>query len=118
MHEITIANNLLRQLTKIAQAKQAQLISVNIEIGEFRSIDKECLEFAIDNLKDNYPLLNQCDFKYKIITTLAYCLKNNHLYKPDFVNSFKCNQCDSGITAIIQGEEFNIANPKFSNVVN
>ncbi len=108
MHEISIADNLLRQLTKIAKGKEVK--SVCVEIGCFRNIDLESLEFAISNLKDNYPLLTKCVFEYKLIKALAICYDNNHSYEPEFARGFKCNQCSSGVKEIIQGEEFNLVN--------
>ena len=58
--------------------------TIKIQIGEFRNVELDCLQFAFDNLKTKIEGCQNCQLKAEIILASANCRDCTGVYHPDF----------------------------------
>ncbi len=112
MHEATIAKSILeivgQRLQSVGAAAHAQ--SVEVLFGEFRNVDPESVSFAFDNMKAMFTGCANCQLSINTIFAAAHCKDNDHQYRPQAQNAYRCPTCGSGIGKLLQGEELDVVN--------
>lgn len=110
MHEASIADAILQHASAklLSRADAVSVSKVRVELGEFRNVDPESLQFAFDNMRSSYRGTSQCELEINFVSAKAVCQSNGHTYHPDFQRAFCCETCGSGIGRLLCGEELNI----------
>jgi len=110
MHEATIAQSILNiAVDKLKQAPQAGSVSsIKIQVGEFRNVEIDCLQFAFDNLKISFEGCQNCQLKTELILASARCRDCADTYHPDFEEAFRCRKCNGSIGKLMSGEELDV----------
>lgn len=110
MHEATVAKSILDLVAvKLQNTPEASAaVGVQVAIGEFRNVDFDSLQFAFDNLKQDYRGCGECVLHPTLIQAVASCHVGRHNYHPEMASAFACNQCASGIGKLISGTELDV----------
>ncbi|MBX3137500.1 hydrogenase maturation nickel metallochaperone HypA [Candidatus Obscuribacterales bacterium] len=84
-----------------------RVVSIKVEIGEFRNIDPESLTFAFDSLRKDSPELKDASLKINLVEARAICAQK-HEYHPLPDSYFACTICGGSLETMLRGEELNI----------
>ncbi len=84
------------------------VIRILIDVGEFRNIDPESLEFAFTALRKEFASTRNAKLEIRPVKALAICTIHEHEYHPTPDQYFSCTSCGGGIKKLILGEELNI----------
>ena len=105
MHELAIAESLIKQLLKIAGADDIPRIkAVTLQIGELSGIDTEALDMALPFVAEN-TILENTVFRYEEVKTCVKCALCGRISTP-VMPVVVCGHCSSTEVEIIQGREF------------
>lgn len=112
MHEATIAESILKLISsKLKETPNATRVTrVHVIAGEFRNVDRESLEFAFDNLKNQFDGTDKCQLQLEMTAARALCKDQNHSYHPQADNAYRCSVCGNGIGKLVAGDELDIVN--------
>jgi hydrogenase nickel incorporation protein HypA/HybF len=110
MHEATIAQSILNiAVDKLNQLPEAVSVSsIKVQLGEFRNVEMDSLQFAFDNLKSSFKGCRDSQLEAEIILALAQCRDCADTYHPDFDQAFRCSKCNGGMGKLMKGEELDI----------
>ncbi len=111
MHELALAESLVKKLVNIAETEKiSEIISVTLLIGEFSGVDKEALDMALPFTAEG-TFLENTDFIYECVKVKVRC---GNCKKDSFpeVPAILCTHCQSDNIEIIQGREFIIKDLK------
>lgn len=105
MHELSLAESMVRELTAyIEKEKIKKVISVTVIMGKFSGVQKEPFEFAFPLVTEG-TLLEGCKLNIEqqpAVINCSDCGKDTKLSIP-FV---KCSSCGSRNVKFIHGKEF------------
>lgn len=112
MHEATIALAILkRTVAAVERAENVldmRVTRVVVNVGEFRNVDPESLEFAFTALRNDFEVAKNAELELRRINALASCSTAEHEFHPHPDNYFACTICGGGIMKMIHGEELDI----------
>ncbi|MBX9670440.1 MAG: hydrogenase maturation nickel metallochaperone HypA [Candidatus Obscuribacterales bacterium] len=91
------------------------VIRILIDVGEFRNIDPESLEFAFTSLRKEFASTRNAKLEIRPVKALAICTIHEHEYRPTADQYFSCTSCGGGIKKLILGEELNIVSIEIEN---
>lgn len=127
MHEAAVALAILKRAVATLEARacaeenataetcdQAALIfdvaKIVVQVGEFRNIDSESLEFTFSALRKDFPQTQNTELEIRNIDAIAVCSVQNHEFHPLPANYFSCTICGGGIGKLLSGKELDIVN--------
>ncbi len=84
-----------------------RVVSIKVEIGEFRNIDPESLTFAFESLRKDSQELKDASLKINLVEARAVCAQK-HEYHPLPDSYFACTICGGSLETMLRGEELNI----------
>lgn len=102
------AQDMIMQSDKTEPIYEVTKIVVNV--GEFRNIDSESLQFSFSALRKNFPLTINAELEVRTINAIAICSESNHEFHPDPDMYFCCTTCGGGIERFLSGKELDIIN--------
>ena len=105
MHEMTyivpICNTAIDQAKK---NKAKSITALHIEIGEMTAVIPSIFRSYFGEASKN-TILENAELKLKMIPVKANCLKCSHTFKPEKKNDYRCPNCGSNQSKIIEGRE-------------
>lgn len=120
MHEATVALAILKRATETVEKRMNRdahgeedtihVSKIVLQIGEFRNIDSESLEFSFSALRKDFPMMETTELEIKEIKAIALCSNQNHEFHAQPVNYFSCTTCGGGIGKLLTGKELDIIN--------
>lgn len=133
MHEATVAAAILKRAlaaaeTRAIEEKNADRSSVSdegrfdktqqffdvveivVNVGEFRNVDPESLEFAFSALRKDSSATENTRLEIRNIPAIAACSLSSHEFHPEASNYFSCTTCGGGIGELLAGNELDIVN--------
>lgn len=133
MHEATVASAILKRALATAETRAQKeknavrqsavdeqqlgdsfdffdVIEIVVNVGEFRNVDSESLEFAFSALRKDYSATKNTRLKVRNIPAIAACSVSNHEFHPESSNYFSCTICGGGIGELLSGNELDIVN--------
>ncbi len=135
MHEASVASAILKRATAIAesstlsgdkkliaseqserQESNFEIVKIEINVGEFRNIDAESLQFAFSALRKDFRHTKNTELKIVSIKALASCADMEHKYIPCPSNYFSCTVCGAGIGSLLSGEELDIVDIEIEEI--
>ena len=103
MHEMSLAESILKTALDVAAENNAKKISVvGLKLGEMAGVEVESLKFGFDILKKN-TVAESAELKINRVPIIGECNKCGKTFKVDSYNFF-CPQCD-GILILKSGRE-------------
>ena len=103
MHEMSLAESILKIALDVAADNHAKKISVvGLKLGEMAGVEVESLKFGFDILKKN-TVAESAELKINRVPIIGECNKCGKTFKVDSYNFF-CPQCD-GILILKSGRE-------------
>ncbi len=115
MHELALAESLVKKIQEIAVAdKIDKIISVTLLIGTFSGVDKDALDFALPFAAEN-TLLEKAQFIYQDVKVKVKCEDCRKESFPE-VPIIICTHCNSDNIGIIAGREFVVKEMEVQNV--
>ena len=110
MHEATIAQSILDiAVNRFNQMPEAIAVqSIKVQLGEFRNVDLDSLQFAFNSLKTSFKGCSASELKAEIGVAVAICQNCHQQYHPGIDLAFRCDKCGGGIDKLVSGEELNI----------
>ena len=112
--ESSVANDDGYTKLEIDRATEQQLtfrvIKITLNVGEFRNIDSESLQFTFSALRKEFALTHHTQLEIRCIPALALCTTANHEFHPEPENCYSCTTCGGGIGKFISGKELDIVN--------
>lgn len=104
MHEMSIAEALLKQALGIAQKNKLKRIeALEIEVGELQLVVPEALELAFKALSMD-TLADGAVLKQRVVPLKAQCRACGHRFAPK-INRYLCPDCGQADAAIIAGQD-------------
>ncbi|MDZ4836945.1 MAG: hydrogenase maturation nickel metallochaperone HypA [Candidatus Melainabacteria bacterium] len=127
MHEAAVALAILKRAVAAAEASAQKeekayaetaentapifdVVKIVVQVGEFRNIDAESLEFTFSALRKEFPRTQNTELELINIKAIALCSLQNHQFHPEPANYFSCTICGGGIQNLISGKELDIVN--------
>ena len=107
MHELSLAEALIDQLTDVVRREGASKITnIQLEIGEMSGVEREPFEFAFPIAADGSPAENAAlDIQeVPVRITCGDCGKDSHPEYPMIV----CTKCGSMAVEVTDGKEFKV----------
>lgn len=86
------------------------VVKIVVNVGEFRNIDSESLEFTFSALRKDFPLTQNTELEIRTIQAIASCSVQHHRFHPAADNYFACTICGGGIGKLLSGKELDIIN--------
>lgn len=110
MHELSIMQDLFRQLEALAGEHGAERVhSLEIEVGEFSNVVPELLRQAFLAFREAEPLLKGASLHMTSLPLRLHCRACGHEFSPPRP-AFRCIGCGSGRVDTLQGEELLLRN--------
>jgi len=81
--------------------------SIQVNVGEFRNVDPESLDFAFQSLRKDFKYAEDARLKINRIDAIAKCT-SGHTYSPKPDKYYACTTCGAGIDKLVNGEELEI----------
>ena len=107
MHELSITSDLLNiALAKAGEAGAKKVKCVRIKVGEFTSVEPECIKHYFSNLTVG-TIAEGADLSVKRVPLTARCTDCALPFAPESF-SFKCPACGSSQVNIISGRELHV----------
>lgn len=108
MHELSIAQALVDQVGKVAEAQQAKrVVSIRVVVGTLSGVDPEALRMAFPLAAEESPLLQETELVLERVTATVRCADCQAVSTPEppFVY---CTACKSRNVQIETGRELYI----------
>lgn len=107
MHEVSIAENIIEIIEREADKNNSyKILRVKLLLGEFTSIVKDALLFALDILKTDTKA-NDAFFEIEQIKLKTACFSCGEISEMNNELNFNCAKCN-GVMTIIEGKELEI----------
>ncbi len=98
MHELSLAQDLLRQLHELAAQNGAyRILTVTVEVGQLSGIVPDSFDFGFTALAAESPLTSSAKLKIKTPMTDYQCLSCGHLLAKCNKRPDNCPACTNGI---------------------
>lgn len=105
MHELSLADSMVRQIEEIIKKeKAAKVLSVTVEMGKFSGVEREPFEFAFPLVAEETPV----EGSELIIEEVPGIIKCSDCGTETTLNVpfIKCRQCDSRNVKFVKGRDF------------
>lgn len=116
MHELSMANAIVKTVLDVAEKNQAEeILDVTIEIGKLTMLNPEQLRFLLDVLKED-TLLEGAEIIIEEIPVEIKCRACGYTGSTTLDDSdhylmiVKCPDCDERNLEILSGQECNVKN--------
>ncbi|HSR54234.1 MAG TPA: hydrogenase maturation nickel metallochaperone HypA [Acidobacteriota bacterium] len=110
MHELSIMQDLFRQLEGLANEHGARrVLSLEVEVGEFSNVVPELLQQAFLAFRQAEPLLSGASLHIRSLSLRLRCRGCGHEFSPPRL-AFRCVRCGAGRVETLQGEELLLRN--------
>jgi len=107
MHELSIANQIVKIAVRHAEAASASSVSqVELDIGLLSGIELESLRFAL-SVATRETMLEKTEFQINTIDPLFECSSCHHHYVSETMNG-SCPDCGEVRPRLIEGNELQI----------
>lgn len=104
MHERSLANALLSQISGIASSYPTSRVSgIRISIGRFSGVEPDLFRMALEEMLPESPCRG-AEIDMKVVEIEALCPQCEHQF-PVTAFCFTCPLCGCQRTSIVQGEE-------------
>ena len=123
MHELSLASSMIATILEVATKNNAaKILKINLKFGKFALVQEEQFRFCIDMLKEEHEMTKNMEVVIIWEEGIIECQECKY-WGPtvipedliEMIQSFKCPDCDSYRTRIVQGRETNIENISVSN---
>lgn len=109
MHELALATEIVKNVSKLAMENEAlKVTELRLELGVMSGIEKEVFDFCFDLAAKN-TILEGAKLSVDQIPLLIRCQNCFSLSSPEVYN-IVCEKCESNDVVIIKGKELKILN--------
>ncbi len=107
MHEAGLMASVLEIIDESRRGNNLRRVSaITLQVGELNGALPDALQFAFDALRPEHPWLDPaCVLEIEAVEARLQCLDCRYQGPGD---SMICPVCQSGLTRLVQGEEFEI----------
>ncbi len=96
--------------SKTEEKLSLRVVKITLNVGEFRNIDSESLQFTFSALRKEFALTHHTQLEIRSIPALALCTTAYHEFHPEPDNCYSCTICGGGIGKFLNGKELDIVN--------
>lgn len=115
MHEYALTQAILESATQEAKRQEAQAVhKLTLRIGALAGIVEECLVFAFESLRSEYPLLApDAQLEVEHVPARYFCATCQEPFEPQ-IPIARCPRCGTASAELIAGRELEIASIEVS----
>ena len=111
MHELSIANALVDELTRTGQSQGAiRIVSAVIRVGALSGVDPSLLQRAFEAARASQPLTIQTAIRVEEATVAIVCITCGREGAAAATNDLRCVDCGSLNTQVLGGNELLLLN--------
>ena len=118
MHEFSLASSMINTVLEIAsENKVSKILKINLKFGKFALVEEEQFRFCIDLLKREHEMTIDMEVVISWEDGIIECLDCKYLGPSEIpedaigmLQSFKCPDCKTYRTKIVQGMQSDIEN--------
>lgn len=103
MHERSIVESLLRQVSELARARQAERVTaIRLSVGEFAGVEPGLMQIAYDDMVGGTPLAG-AELAIERVPLEARCRNCGREFVVEAYR-FECPGCHGTSTSVVRGE--------------